>query len=188
VQQRFEFTNWVFSGFITPKRFNQPITLPAGSTFNGSAAINLVTGSGPISGNFFVPPFGNPVRFHGAKFSMGVEVIQVGTSEGSIEPSKTVAGDISLSLPTKVTLAITSVQVGGHTFETKCKTAEPLALALASELTVTELLSTGAHFIGTTNIPTVKCEGPKAEFEEEILGTAFSGPNNPYSLAIAPPA
>jgi hypothetical protein len=188
VQARFEFTNWVFSGTIIPKRFNQQLTLPMGSTFNGTAAIDLATSSGPVSGHFFVPSFGSPVKFHGATFSMGLEITQVGTSEGSVEPSKTTAGEVIFSLPTKVTLAFTSLQLGGHTFETKCKTAEPLALGLASELTVTELLSKGAHFIGTTNIPTVKCEGPQAERNEEILTTAFSGPNNAFSLAIAPPA
>jgi hypothetical protein len=65
-------------------------------------------------------------------------------------------------------------------------TSEPLAFNLLDTLPLEELLSTGAHFMGTTKFPAVKCEGTNGTLDSAILTSLFSGPGNPYSITIAP--
>jgi lysophospholipase L1-like esterase len=183
-----EFNNWVVSGTFRLKKLNQVITLPPGSTFNGEAAINLLTESGPLTGTFAVPPFEAAIKILGIPATVGVEVTQSGTVQGSIEKSKTVDGDVTLSAPTKANIGFTTINILGLTIPTKCQSVEPLQLSLVDDLTVTELLTTGSHFMGTTTFPTVKCEGSLGILEASVLNALFSGPSNPYSITISPPA
>jgi lysophospholipase L1-like esterase len=183
-----EFNNWVVSGTFGLKKLNQSITLPAGSTFNGEAAVNLLTESGPLTGSFAIPSFEAPIKILGIPAKVGLEITQVGTTQGAIEKSKTVEGDVTLSVPTKANVGFTTLNILGLTIPTKCQSTEALQLNLLDNLTVNELLTTGSHFTGTTTFPTVTCEGPLGLLEAAVLNSLFSGPNNPYSITISPPA
>jgi IPT/TIG domain len=185
---RVEFTNWVLSGALALKKLDQPITLPAGATFNGSAMLNAQTLSGPLTGSVAVPPFNAIVKILGIPATIGLEFSESGSVEGSIEQSKTVPGDLALSVPSKENVSFTTIGILGLQIATKCQTTEPLSLPLLAELSAGELLATGAHFTGTTTIPPVKCEGSLASLESAVLTALFSGRGNPYSLSIAPPA
>jgi lysophospholipase L1-like esterase len=183
-----EFNNWVVSGTFALKKLNQTITLPQGSTFNGEAAINLLTESGPLTGTFAIPSFEPTIKILGIPAKVGLEIKQVGTIEGSIEQSKTVQGDVTLSAPTKANVGYTTISILGLTIPTKCQSAQPLQLPLVDNLTVNELLTTGSHFTGTTTFPPVTCEGSLGTLEASVLNSLFAGPSNPYSITISPPA
>jgi lysophospholipase L1-like esterase len=183
-----ELENWTVSGSLTLKKLNQAIALPAGSTFNGEAAINLLSGSGTITGSVAVPAFEPTLKIFGIPAKVGLTVSQVGTSAGTISPSTTLENGLSVSLPTKLNIGITSFTIFGLKIPNQCQTSEPLSLSLSDNLTIEELGSSGLHFAGTTNIPTVKCEGPLGPLQAGILSSLLSGPNDPYSITIAPPA
>jgi hypothetical protein len=185
---RAEFTNWVLSGALTLKKINQPITLPAGAVFNGSAELSRQTLSGPLTGSVTIPPFNAVVKILGIPATIGLEFSEVGSVEGSLERSKTLPRDLSLSVPTRENISFTTIQILRLHIATKCQTTKPLSLPLLAELSASELLATGAHFMGTTTIPPVKCEGSLGTLESAVLTSLFSGPANPYSVAIAPPS
>jgi hypothetical protein len=184
VQQ--EFKNWVLSGALHLRKLNQSVTLPAGSSFNGMATINLETMSGPVSGTISVPAFDATLKIYGETATVGLEVSQVGSIEGSIGPSATIPGDFSLSLPTKANVGFSSITIDGTKIPLKCLTSEPLAFNLLDTLSLEELFSVGAHFTGTTNFPTVKCEGLNGAEASMVLTRLLSGPGNSYSFTIAP--
>jgi hypothetical protein len=181
-----ELTNWVISGALEIGKLNQEITLPEGSRFNGTASINLETQSGPISGTITVPPFNVMVKILGLPAAVGLEFTQVGSIEGSIAASTTIPGDFNLSLPAKANVGFSSITIFGLKIATKCATSEPLAFNLLDTLSLEELLSAGARFMGTTKFPTVKCEGTNGTLVSTILTSLFSGPSNPYSITLAP--
>jgi hypothetical protein len=182
-----EFKNWPLSGALTLRKLEQPIPLPPTATFNGSAALSPQTFSGRLSGSVAIPPFKAVVKMLGIPATIGLEFSEVGSVDGSIEPSETLAGDLTLSIPTKENISFTTIAMPGLQISTKCHTAEPLSLPLLAELPAGELFATGAGFMGTSTIPPVKCEGSLAPLESTMLSALFSGPSNPYAIAIAPP-
>jgi hypothetical protein len=182
-----EFKNWPLSGALTLKNLDQPIPLPQEATFNGSAALSPQTFSGRLTGSVAIPPFNAVVKMLGIPATIGLEFSEVGSADGSIEPSKNLAGDLTLSIPTKENIRFTTIGMLGLQIATKCHTAEPLSLPLLVELSAGELFATGAGFMGTTTIPPIKCEGSVAPLESALLSAVFSGPSNAYAIAIAPP-
>jgi lysophospholipase L1-like esterase len=181
-----EFVNWVVSGTIGIKKLNQSITLPAGSTFNGEASLNLLTDSGSLSGTYAIPSFEATLKLLGIPAKVGLEITQVGTIAGSI--AKGTGGNVTLSTPTAVNVGFNTISILGLTIPTKCQGTEPVQLNLVDNLTLNELLTTGSHFTGTTTFPTVKCEGTLGTLEGTVLSALFSGPNNPFSISVTPPA
>jgi hypothetical protein len=179
--------NWVVAGTLNLRKINQQITLPAGSTFNGSANLNVETLKGPITGSISVPPFSESVLAFGGSIKIGLEFTEAGAIEGSVDKSTTVEGDLALSLPYKTNIAITSVEVDGELIPSKCVTEGPISFNLLTDLTLQEFL-TGWHFVGTTAIPSVKCEGAANKHLSKVFTELFSGPNNHYSISITPPA
>jgi lysophospholipase L1-like esterase len=182
-----EFVNWVVSGSLKLRKLNQSVALPAGSTFNGESALNLATGSGKITGTIAVPAFEAPLKLFGVPVQLGLTVSQAGASAGTISPDTALEGGLSVSLPTKLNIGVTSFTILGLKIPNQCQTTEPLSLNLSDNLTFAELGSTGFHFMGTTTIPSVKCEGALGPVQGLVLSNLLSGPNNTYSLNIAPP-
>lgn len=196
------FTNLAVSGTLTPKKLNQPVTLPEGSAFNGELALELPAWSGPITGSVFVPPFNTTITILGVPTVVGVTFTQVGTTEGSLSrdptedcPGATEPNEICLtmSVPTKANVGITEVSttaagILGVSTTTQCETSEPLTLSLSTTLTIAELVDAGPHFSGTTTIPPIRCYGLSGVALGPVLTTLMSGPDNPYQLAIAPPS
>jgi hypothetical protein len=144
--------------------------------------------SGPLTGKVAIPPFNAVVKILGVPATIGVEFIQVGSAEGFAGQSRTLPGDLALSIPTKEEIGFTTIGILGLTIPTICATLEPLSLPLLAEVSAGELLATGAHFIGTTTVPSVGCSGSLGTLESALLTSLFSGPGNPYSITIAPPA
>ena len=196
------FKNWVLSGSLTPKKLNQAVNLPEGSTFNGEATAELPTFDGTVTGNVFVPPFQASVKLFGfIPTNIGVTFEQVGSIEGTIhetpqencpnvEPGSNGSKCVTLTVPTKVKLGITEVGLFGLGVKMACETTEATTLDLSADLSVGELFNEGSHFTGTTTIPPIKCAPGKGLgiFGGPILTSLMSGPNNPYALNITPPA
>jgi hypothetical protein len=184
-----QFTNWILAGKITPKKLGEAITLPSGSTFNGSGELNPTTGVGSLTGKVAVPAFTATLKLLGllpSKF--GLTIAQSGALEGTLVKSKTISGDETLTLPLKVNLGITSVNLLGLSIPTSCKTTQPISLTLVENLTEQALRTTGWSFTGTTTIPSIKCEGGLlGSLFAEVLSPLFSGPEAAYSINVTAP-
>ncbi len=187
---KLKFTNWVVSGTLTAKKLNQTISLPEGATFNGTALVELLPGptfNGPITGTLFVPPFKAKVSLLGIPAEIGVKFTQAGALAGSVAPSTVNKNKIVVDVPAMANVAFTSLTEAGITVPLECETAEPLAFDLNTELFAFDLGTTGSTFVGTTTFPSVKCGGLTGLVEGPLLTSLLSGPDNPYSISIAPP-
>jgi hypothetical protein len=182
-----EFKNWALSGALTLKKLDQTIPLPPAARFDGSAELSPQTFSGRLSGSVALPPLEAVVKMLGIPATIGLEFSEVGSVDGSIEPSKNLAGDLTLSIPAKENISFTTIGMLGLQMSAKCHTSEPLSLPLLAELPAGELFATGAGFMGTSTIPPVKCEGSVAPRESALLSALFSGQGIAYAIAIAPP-
>jgi hypothetical protein len=206
------FKNWSVSGYLTPKLLNEPVTLPAGSTFNGTSELEESASkelSGTVTGTVAVPPFTAKLKLLGlVPTEVGLTFTQVGKPEGTIAevPHSNCTGPESkygpgsricmlLNVPTQANLGITflnaslGLPVGevGVGATTKCETAEPVTFPLTTYVTLLELITIGPKFTGTATLPPIKCEGLEGIALGVALTAVMSGPENPYSLAIAPP-
>jgi hypothetical protein len=197
------FNNWVVSGSLTPKKLNEPVTLPKGSTFNGSAEVHykrhlFEEPSGTVTGTVSVPPFTASLKLLGlVPTTVGVTFTQVGKGEGTITPDRGACGGtvkeeefipcVTLSVPTKVNVGITLVGVLGLSVPTHCETSEPIVFPLLAHMTLLELSIVGPQFSGEATIPSMTCEGPEGLVLGPVLSAVMSGPENPYVIEITRP-
>ena len=168
------FTNYKVGGSLTVKKLNQSITLPAGSTFNGSA--NLTTQQ--LSGNVFIPEFTSTIKVLGVPTQVTTKLDEAQPVQGSItvDPNFT----IHVRSTTSAILRIKKLRLGLLGVPTTCRTAEPIQLTLNYDGPLAFPLA----FDGTTTIPHLTGCGLLGP----TLGTLLSGPNNPYHVTLAPPS
>ena len=193
------FTNWAVWGSLTPKKLNEPVVLPKGSTFNGVSEITITPSSlsGTLTGSIFVPPFSASVKLVGlVPTTVGVTFTQVGAAEGAITQAP--ASDcsdprfgtscVTLSVNTKANIGITETGLLGIDVPSECETSEPVDFHLSAALPIEELVlrQAGPHFTGTVTIPTIKCGGLSGIAVGTLLTGLMSGPENPYALNIGP--
>jgi alpha-tubulin suppressor-like RCC1 family protein len=187
--EKAEFKNWKFSGAITDKKLAQPISLPSGSTFNGSGELNTETGAGSVSGNLVIPAFTAPLKLFGVlPVELGMKLTPEGSVAGTVAKSETISGDETLTVPVNFGMGITSVSLLGLKIPTTCATTEPLSLSLVDNLTREELLMKGWSFAGSTTIPKIKCEGGLlGGLFGAVLSALLSGPENAYTIKVTAP-
>jgi hypothetical protein len=168
------FTNYKVGGSLTVKKLNQSITLPAGSTFNGSA--NLTTQQ--LSGNVFIPEFTSTVKVLGVPTQVTTKLDEAQPVQGSItvDPNFT----IHVRSTTSAILRIKKLRLGLLSVPTTCRTADPVVLTLNYDGPLAFPLA----FDGTTTIPRLTGCGLLGP----TLGTLLSGPGNPYHVTLAPPS
>ncbi|MGO9763440.1 MAG: hypothetical protein ACLP1Q_19485 [Solirubrobacteraceae bacterium] len=191
----YTFKNWALWGSLTPKKLNEPITLPPGSTFNGTGELVSTPTSltGTVTGSIFVPPFNAALTVLGIPTSVGATFTQVGKTEGSIAEAPTVdcasshfAGNcVTLTVDTKAEVGVTALGILGIEIPTHCEIVEPVDLDLKETLPLAELLDAGSHFGGSTNIPAINC-GLSGLLLSPLLTALMSGPDNSYALHIGP--
>ena len=168
------FTNYKVAGSLTVKKLNQSVTLPPGSTFNGSA--NITTQQ--LTGDVFIPEFTSTVKVLGIPTQVTTKLDQVQPVQGSVtlDPDFTV----HLRSTTTALLRIKKLRLGLLGVPTTCRTAEPLLLTLNYDGPLVYPLA----FDGTTTIPRLTGCGLLGP----TLGTLLSGPDNPYHVEISPPS
>lgn len=184
-----ELKNWTLSGTLTPRRVNQAITIPAGSTFNGALELNTQTGAGSVEGNIFVPPFSSTLRLFGVlPTTLGLTITGSGPLTGTIAASETVPGDETITIPAKLTIGVTSVGMLGLKIPVGCATAEPASFNFADTLTPEEL-EKGWQFTGKATLPRIACKEPGlfGALVGLVLSDLLSGPENAYSIKISEP-
>jgi hypothetical protein len=194
-----KFENWVVRGSLTAKKSQQTVTLPEGSTFNGSGEVffetvgEVVTVNGTINGSVFVPPFNAtltlPILGVPTPVTVGITFTQVGQTNGIIKPATGCTGEgacVTLTAPTKANVGFSVVGILGIKAPLRCETSEPIELPLTQTLSFQELFLGGTHFTGMTTIPPIKCPGLQGLVLGPVLTTALSGPENPYSISITP--
>lgn len=167
------FEDYQVSGTLTVKKLHQSITLPPGSTFNGSA--NLVTDQ--LSGDVFVPEFTSTVRVLGIPTRVTTRLEQVQPVQGTLDLN---GANLSIRSTTSAILRITRLRLGLLSVPTTCRTAEPLVLTLNYD----GPLAFPLVFKGATTIPRLTGCGLLGP----TLGTLLSGPGNEYEITLSPPA
>ncbi len=193
----YTFNNWAVWGSLTPKKLNEPVVLPKGSTFNGTSLLTTTPTelSGTVTGKIFVPPFNTTVKLGGAvPTEVGVTFTQVGPAEGSLVQTSTAncAGShfgglcVTLSVATKADIGITETGLLGIDVPSECETSEPVSFSLSATLPLSQLLDEGPAFKGVVTIPSIKCGGLSGLALGVLLTELMSGPENPYSLHIGP--
>jgi hypothetical protein len=167
------FTNYKVGGSLTVKKLNQSITLPDGSTFNGSA--NLTTSQ--LSGHVFIPEFTSTIRVLGIPTQVTTKLDEAQPVQGTItvDPNFT----IHIRSTTSAILRIKKLRLGLLSVPTTCRTSEPIQLTLNYD----GPLSYPLNFNGTTTIPSLTGCGLLGP----TLGTLLSGPGNAYHVTLGPP-
>jgi hypothetical protein len=191
------FKEHAVSGYLTPKKINEPVILPKHSTFNGLAKFTAVpptpSWGGTVTGSLSVPPFEAKIKLVGLiPTNVGITFTEVGTSEGTIKeapasdcPNPVLAGPCAtMSVTSKAIVGITEVGLLGIGVPVHCETSEPVVFNLSTNLTFEELTEIGPHFTGTVTIPPISCGGLEGLLVAPLLTTLMSGPENPYSLYI----
>ena len=190
------FVNWAVWGSLTPKKLNEPVVLPKGSTFNGGVEFTELSAtgtSGSVFGKIFVPPFKAKLKLGGVvPTTVGVTFTQVGEATGSVVsapdancPRPRFKGYcVTLSVTSKANIGITGAGLAGVEVPTECKTSEPITLALSTTRTLPDLTSLGGRFTGTVTIPSIKCEGLQGIVVGAVVTQLMSGPGNPYAINL----
>jgi hypothetical protein len=167
------FTNYQVGGSLTVKKLNQSITLPAGSTFNGSA--NLTTSE--LSGHVFIPEFTSTIRVLGVPTQVTTKLDEAQPAQGTITIDST---GVHIRSTTSAILRIKKLRLGLLGVPTTCRTADPIQLTLNYDGPLTFPLA----FDGTTTIPPLTGCGLLGP----TLGALLSGPGNAYHVTLAPPS
>jgi hypothetical protein len=169
------FQNYQVGGSLTLAKLNQSITLPPGSTFNGSA--NLTTNQ--ITGHVFVPEFTSTIRVLGIPTQVTTKLDEAQPLSGFV--SLTPPGfTLHLDASTSAILRIKKLRIGLLSVPTTCRTAAPVVLATKFDGPLAFPLA----FDGTTTIPPLTGCGLLGP----TLGLLLSGPGNAYHLTLSPPA
>jgi hypothetical protein len=167
------FTNYQVGGSLTVKKLNQSITLPAGSTFNGSA--NLTTFE--LSGHVFIPEFTSTIRVLGVPTQVTTKLDEAQPAQGTIKVDST---GVHIRSTTSAILRIKKLRLGLLGVPTTCRTADPIQLTLNYDGPLTYPLA----FDGTTTIPPLTGCGLLGP----TVGALLSGPGNAYHVTLAPPS
>jgi hypothetical protein len=168
------FDDYRVGGTLSLNKLNQSITLPEGSTFNGSA--NLATGQ--LTGDVFIPEFTSTIRVLGIPTHVTTRLEQAQPLQGTI--ALNADGSISIRSTTSAVLRIRRLRIGLLSVPTTCRTADPVVLTLNYDGPFAFPLT----FDGTTTIPRLTGCGLLGP----TLGLLLSGPGNDYHVTLSPPA
>jgi hypothetical protein len=168
------FNNYQVGGTLTVKKLNQSITLPAGSTFNGSA--NLTQGT--LSGHVSIPEFTSTIRVLGIPTHVTTQLQEAQPVQGTVKLDPD--GTTHIRSTTSAILRIKKLRLGLLSVPTTCRTASPLVLTLNYD----GPLAFPLNFNGTTTIPSLTGCGLLGP----TLGLLLSGPGNAYHVTLSPPS
>jgi hypothetical protein len=176
-----KFNNWDLTGSVTPRKLAQKITLPAGSTFNGSANLTKQTFTGDIA----VPSFTATIKVLGIPSKVKLTFSQAAPASGKIAPDPSNPDNLLVDGTAKANIGISGVGIGGFNIPTQCTTSSPVTFPLKASQPALELTQ-GVTFTGKTSFPSIRCNGLVGPLLGGALTVLFAGPDNPFSLRIAP--
>jgi hypothetical protein len=168
------FNNYQVGGNLTVKKLNQSITLPGGSTFNGSA--NLTQGT--LSGHVSIPEFTSTIRVLGVPTQVTTKLEEAQPVQGTVKLDPDFTTHIRST--TSAILRIKKLRLGLLSVPTTCRTVSPIVLTLNYDGPFAFPLA----FNGTTTIPPLTGCGLLGP----TLGLLLSGPGNAYHVTLSPPA
>jgi hypothetical protein len=174
------FTNWTTSGSLTVAKLHQSVKLPAGSTFNGS----IDTTTGQLTGHVSIPPFTSRLTVLGVPVDATLQFVEAQPVSGTVtlgSPNSTV--NASASAIIKITRLSSPLLPLLNLAGNSCQTSSPVVLPLNATGPTSQLL-TGITFTGTTTIPLLQ----RCGLATPLLNLLMAGPNNPFSVSIAPPS
>jgi hypothetical protein len=210
-----EYKKWVVSGsLLTDKHDGAAVTLPQDGTFTGSGEINHETGAGSISGTISDPRFTSAVDLGGSQGEQSVEMTL--TPVGAVTASTAGSNGLeALSLPLMVNIGFTKIgndpidcetaepvvlnssdtldleelltkgwQFTGTTVIPEIKCREP-----GHESGVQNASLEGSALGGALSSPFSATQkgGHEDPSMGQVLSSAFSGSESPFSLAITAP-
>jgi hypothetical protein len=168
------FQNYQVGGSLTIKKLNQSITLPAGSTFNGSANVT----QGTLSGHVSIPEFTSTIRVLGIPTRVTTKLDEVQPVQGTVKLDPDFTTHIRST--TTAILRIKKLRIGLLSVPTTCRTASPIKLTLNYDGPFAFPIA----FDGTTTIPPLTGCGLLGP----TLGLLLSGPGNAYHVTLSPPS
>jgi hypothetical protein len=171
------FTNWTVNGKLTVAKLNQDVTLPPGSTFNGV----LETTTQQLTGHVVVPRFTARFTVLGVPADATLELVEAGPSTARVVlgGTTTIDGQSSFTIYIR---KLTSPLLPLNLVGSSCRTSAPVVLPLHYSGPLDFV--NGFTFSGTTTIPSLTGCG----LATPLLNALMAGPNNPFSVGIAPPA
>jgi hypothetical protein len=176
----FSFTNWTTTGSLTVAKLRQSVPLPAGSTFNGS--LDLTTGQ--LTGRVSIPQFTTRLSVLGAPVDATLQFVEAQPVSGTVtigSPNSTI--NASASAIIKITRLSSPLLPVLNLAGNSCQTSSPVVLPLQATGPTFQLFS-GVTFNGTTTIPLLEHCG----LATPLLNLLMAGPNNPFTVSIAPPS
>jgi hypothetical protein len=168
------FDNYQVGGSLTVKKLNQSITLPTGSTFNGSANVT----QGTLSGHVSIPTFTSTIRVLGVPTHVTTQLVEAQPVQGTVKLDPDFTTHIRST--TSAILYIRKLRLGLLSVPTTCRTSAPIQLTLNYD----GPFAFPINFDGTTTIPPLTGCGLLGP----TLGLLLSGPGNPYHITLSPPS
>lgn len=170
--------HWQLSGTTTLAKLGQVLTLPADSTFDGSA--NLTTQT--LTGNLSIKPFTTVISLLGIKVTTAITLTPAAAVSGTIALDGD--GNLHVSGKAPVTVGIRSLSLGPITLGTNCRTSSPLNIPLQYDGPVSDLGSKGLTFNSVATFPSLTGCG----LYGPLLTSLISGGGNKFSITQTPPA
>src|SRR5215217_4369111 len=169
------FPGWTVKGDLTVAKLNQKVTLPPGSRFDGV----LDTTTQQLTGHVVVPRFTTRFTVLGVPADATLELVEAG-GEAEVVLGGTTRIDGQSAFVINIRRLSSPLLplnlVGGS-----CRTSAPVVLPLHYEGPPDFV--NGFKFTGVTTIPSLTGCG----LATPLLNLLMAGPNNPFSISIAPP-
>jgi hypothetical protein len=170
------FPNWTVKGKLTVAKLKQDVVLPPGSHFDGV----LDTTTQQLTGHVVVPTFTARFTVLGLPADATIDLVEAGPSTAKV----VLGGTTTIDGQSAFTIYIRKLKspllplnlVGGS-----CRTSAPVVLPLHYKGPLDFV--NGFTFTGTTTIPSLTGCG----LATPLLTALMAGPNNPFSVGIAPP-
>ncbi len=170
-------TNWQLGGSVSLKKLGLSLAFPAGATINASTDLT----SGTVSGSANVPTIHDTIKILGIPITTIIN-FQSNPLTGTVSLSP--SGVLTIAGSTTATVTINSTGINAFQIPIGCRTTTPVTLSLDLSESVTALASGSFSTSGTTTFPPLTGCGVLGP----ILSLLASGPGNPYTVSLTPPA
>jgi len=170
--------NWTLSGTAGLKKLGQSATIPAGSTFNGTADVT----SGDLDGAINIPPFNTTVTIAGIGVKTALSLVPTGNVTGTVSLDDN--GDLHLFGIAPVIVHIKSLSAFGAQFGTNCVSDHTMHIPIKYDGSIGNL---GAGKLTSNTIATFP-NFTNCGIYGPILDTLISGGGNAFNLTETPPA